>query len=210
MGTAFVTFGGFNASAKIAMTTDFGGSWTNVTGDYGGQPANTFIADPADPTAWYLGSDFGVWTSTNGGANWTPFGAGFPTVVVTDLEIQRSARKLVAGTYGRGAWEVNLPSATGVDVALGVNSSNLMLDPPSPNPVRDQAILRFAARSEGPVTLEVYDVAGRRVNRIAELPRGDGVVRAASWVAADAPSGVYFVVLRAGSETATTKMIVTR
>jgi photosystem II stability/assembly factor-like uncharacterized protein len=211
LGTAFVTFGSFNNVAHLAVTTDFGASWTDVTGDLPSVPVNTMIADPANPDDWFLGTDFGVWSSTNGGANWVPFETGLPNVVVTDLEIHRSTRKLVAGTYGRGAWEVDLPGvSTGADVSVAGAALNLMLDPPSPNPVRDRTWLRFAAKHEGEVTLDIYDVHGRLIDRVVQLPRGDGVVRAAPWIAADVRSGVYFVVLTAGADKKTVKMTVVR
>jgi photosystem II stability/assembly factor-like uncharacterized protein len=211
LATAFVTFGGFGSSARLAMTTDFGASWSNVSGDLPMIPVNTMIVDPAEIGSWYVGTDLGVWTSTDGGTTWLPFETGLPTVVVTDLEIHRSARKLVAGTYGRGAWEVNLPGApTGAGDPAVASALDLLLDPPAPNPVTDRTWLRFAAKHAGKVTLDVFDVQGRRVNRVAELPRGDGIVRAAPWFAKDSPSGVYFVVLSAGSMQKTVKMIVAR
>jgi hypothetical protein len=211
LGTAFVTFGSFNDVAHVAITTDFGATWTDVTGDLPSIPVNTMIVDPIETDLWFIGTDFGVWTSSNGGANWVPFETGLPNLVVTDLEIHRTTRKLVAGTYGRGAWEVNLPfQGTGVDISVAGPALNLMLDPPAPNPVRDRTWLRFAAKHEGKVTLDVYDVHGRRIDRVAELPRGDGVVRAAPWIPADAGSGVYFVVLTAGADQKTVKMTVER
>jgi hypothetical protein len=211
--SAFVTFGSYNSSAKLALTTDYGATWTDVTGDLPAIPVNTMIVDPQDPASWFVGTDLGVWQSSDGGSSWAPAGVGLPNVVVTDLEVHLTARKLVAGTYGRGAWELGLPGGAvaagpaGVDVAP---SANLMLDAPHPNPVRDQTFLRFAARHEGPVTLDVYDVQGRRVSRLTELSRGDGVVRVAPWVTADAAGGVYFAVLTAGSERRAVKMTVTR
>jgi hypothetical protein len=195
--------------AHVAITTDYGATWADATGDLPSIPVNTSIVDPLDADAWFVGTDLGVWTSTNGGTNWVPFETGLPNVVVTDLEIHRSARKLVAGTYGRGAWEIDLPQhGTGVAVAASKPALDLMLDSPAPNPVRDLTWVRFAARHEGKVTLDVYDVQGRRVDRLAELARGDGVVRAAPWHAGDAGSGVYFVVLTAGADQKTVKMIV--
>jgi hypothetical protein len=44
----------------------------------------------------------------------------------------------VAGTHGRGAWEIELPDLSGVEVVEedvpGGSSTYLMLDPPCPNP----------------------------------------------------------------------------
>ena len=210
--TAFVTYGGYGTgSAHVVTTTDFGATWTDVTGDFPDQPANTFLVDPDFPDDWYLGSDVGVWTSTDSGTHWVPYGTGLANCLVTDLEIRRSARKLVAGTYGRGAWEIAMRPLDPSSVAVGSPPSrSLMLDPPSPNPVRDRALLRFAARSAGRVALEIHDVRGRRVASITELSSGDGIIRNAVWIPDGAASGVYFAVLRAGSEQISRKIVVTR
>ena len=106
--------------------------------------------------------------------------------------------------------EIDLPAATGVDAPAVAVSPNLMLDPPRPNPVRDAAVFRFAARSDAPVRLDVYDVGGRHVASVAAGGRGDGVVRTATWIPDGAPSGVYFAVLRAGEERVSRKMVVAR
>ncbi|MBK8233600.1 MAG: hypothetical protein IPK72_24255 [Candidatus Eisenbacteria bacterium] len=83
---AFVVFGGYGTGGPhIVRTTDRGISWTDVTGDYPDQPANTLIVDPAFPNHWYVGSDIGVFRTTDGGATWLPFGAGLVNAVVVDL-----------------------------------------------------------------------------------------------------------------------------
>ncbi|MFH1312646.1 MAG: T9SS type A sorting domain-containing protein [Candidatus Eisenbacteria bacterium] len=210
--TAFVTFSGYAAGrAHIAMTTDMGASWVDVTGDLRSQPVNTMIVDPLDPIVWYIGTDVGVWSSTNGGMNWVPHEVGLPNAVVLDLEIRRSARKLVAGTHGRGAWEIDIPPLSGVDVEVaGGSAIHLMLDPPYPNPVRDRTLLRFASRHPGPVSLDVYDVRGRLVSHVGDLPSGDGVIRTTWWSASDLTGGVYFVTLQAGGEQKSRSIVITK
>jgi photosystem II stability/assembly factor-like uncharacterized protein len=106
--TAFVTFACYSVGAHVARTRDFGQSWEDVSGDFPPDPANTMAIDPRHPKHWFVGTDTGVWHSENGGVNWTPFGLGLPNVVVYDLEIHRKARKLVACTYGRGIWSIDL------------------------------------------------------------------------------------------------------
>jgi len=210
---AFVTFGGYGSGAKIAMTTDLGQTWTDVTGDLPRQPVNTMVVDPDDPDAWYIGTDVGVWTSIDGGARWMPYDAALPNAVVSDLEIRRSTRKLVAGTYGRGTWEVELPTIpTGVaggafDPPVGT-SLDLMLDPPAPNPVRGETLFRFASRHDGPATLELFDVRGRLVDRIVDVERGDGFIRTVTWSSEGVASGVYFARLRSGAATKVRRVVV--
>ncbi len=210
--SAFVTFGGFsNTVAKVALTTDLGVTWADVSGDFPALPANGIAVNPSDTTQWFVGTDLGVWYSENGGTNWNPLGTGLPNSVIDDLEIQNSLQKLVVGTHGRGAWEIDIPTSGQVDAPVEVSQArNLMLDAPYPNPVRDRTMLRFAAKSEGPVTLTIYDVQGRLVTPVTEMARGDGFVKTAPWFTDDVPSGVYFAVLRSAEESVSRKVVVAR
>jgi hypothetical protein len=186
-----------------------GATWTDVTGDLPAEPVNAIAIDPLNPDDWYVGTDTGVWYSDDGGTTWAPFQVGLPNVVIADLEIQTDLRKLVAGTHGRGAWEVDIPpTVTDADVATTPSALNLMLDAPYPNPVTDRTMLRFAAKHAGRVTLDVYDVTGRRVINLVDLPSGDGIIRTTPWIPDRTPGGVYFAVLKAGEESITRKLVV--
>jgi hypothetical protein len=209
--TALATFSDYGGVAKVARSTDGGASWHDVTGDLPDVPANGIAIDPASTGDWYLATDLGVWHSDDGGAGWTPFGSGLPNVVVEDVEIQAARRKLVVGTYGRGAWEIDLaPDATGVAAIAPEAARNLMLDEAWPNPALDRTLLRYAARSDHAVTLRIFDVTGRLVSELERLSRGDGVIRTTPWYPDGAPSGVYLAVLQAGNERRTRKITVLR
>jgi photosystem II stability/assembly factor-like uncharacterized protein len=104
----YVTRGAFNLS-RLYRSTNGGLTWDgNVTG-LPNIPANTVAVDPTDGRRVFVGNDIGVYESTDYGATFQPFSLGLPLgVVVTDLEIDDSPYTLVAGTYGRGAWRVDL------------------------------------------------------------------------------------------------------
>ena len=209
VGTAFVLNCCYDIDLPhIVRTTDFGETWEDVTGDFPDQPAGTFAIDPALPDHWYLGSDTGVWRSTDGGSSWLPFGDGLANGVVTDLEINRTTRKLVAGTYGRGAWEIDLQPAAGVADAE-VPTPGLMFDPPLPNPSGSRFVFRFAAHDADAAQLDVFDVAGRHVASVAEA-RGDGVIRVVEWNAESVPAGIYIAVLDTGDRRLSRKVVVAR
>jgi hypothetical protein len=169
------------------------------------------LVDPDDSDHWFVGTDTGVFFSVDGGATWSPMGAAFPNAVVFDLEIHRAARKLVAGTYGRGAWEIDLPYPSGTGVARRpVGRPDLLLDRPAPNPARDRVVLRWASRRAGRATLSVHDVRGRLVTRIADVRHGDGIVRTEVWVPDGVADGVYFAVLRAEGASLVRKIVLSR
>src|SRR5262249_4349838 len=143
--------------------------------------------------------------------NWLPYQDGLPNVVVDDLEIQDNLQKLVAGTHGRGAWELDIPpTLTSSPVSAEVAPKNFMLDTPFPNPVTDRTMLRYAVKSTAPVSLAIFDVQGRLVTSLADFTNGDGVIRTTPWFTQDHPSGVYFAVLKAGKESVSRKIVVTR
>ncbi len=84
----------------------------------------------------------------------------------------------------------------------------------TPNPADDQAAVRFSLAVAGRVTLEVYDLRGRRVRRVHDgaLASGPHVL---TWNRRDddgraVPGGVYLVRLSAGAEVRVRKVGVVR
>lgn len=212
-GSAFLTIGGYGTGQPhVYRTTDYGHSWADVSGDLPDAPVSTLIVDPENPGHWYIGTDTGVWVTTNGGVNWNPYGTGLASVVVADLEIRKPDRKLVAGSYGRGMWETDLAAVpVGVSGTGSPTSQHLMLDRPYPYPAGRDVQFRFAARSSGEVTLGIFDVQGRRVDVVTRLASGNGVIETVSWVpGASVQNGVYFAVLEADGDRVARKVAVQR
>ncbi|HXI04588.1 MAG TPA: thrombospondin type 3 repeat-containing protein, partial [Candidatus Saccharimonadales bacterium] len=84
-------------------------------------PSNAILVDPHAPDVVYVGTDFGVWRSPDGGATWDHMGpaTGMPDVIVHDIESARDTHRIVAFTQGRGAFllipEGACPSGPGPD-----------------------------------------------------------------------------------------------
>lgn len=94
----------------VFVTHDYGSSWKSIVGaDQGVRGfANVIRQDPVDANLLYLGTEFGLWISIDGGGNWAEFkGGNFPSVPVRDIAIQERERDLVIGTHGRGIWIID-------------------------------------------------------------------------------------------------------
>ena len=108
---AFITRSGFGAS-RLYRTTTGGTAWAAVGAGLPNVPANSVVVDPGNTNRIFVGTDIGVYESTDGGDNFNAFSAGLPLgLVVTDLEIDNDPYVLTAGTYSRGAWRVVLGSS---------------------------------------------------------------------------------------------------
>jgi hypothetical protein len=60
-------------------------------------------------TTLWLGTDDGVYQSTNGGGNWSRYGSGLPHVPVYEISIDTVRARLYAGTHGRGTFILTQP-----------------------------------------------------------------------------------------------------
>ena len=106
-GTAFIVFDNHRRSDMnpyVFRVEDHGRKWTSlVTEDIKGY-AHSILQDHVDPDLLFLGTEFGLFVSTNGGEDWTKFKAGVPTVSVMDMAIQQRENDLVLGTHGRSVY----------------------------------------------------------------------------------------------------------
>jgi hypothetical protein len=58
--------------------------------------------DPVDPDLLFVGTEFGLFFTVDGGKKWVQLKGGLPTIAVRDLAIQKREDDLVLATFGRG------------------------------------------------------------------------------------------------------------
>jgi photosystem II stability/assembly factor-like uncharacterized protein len=112
--TVFVTFDNHRRgdfTPYVYVSNDFGASFRSIANNLprgGINFVHVIRQDPINPNLLFVGTDVGLYTSVNGGANWQPFMTGLPTTPVHDLKIHPRDRELIAGTHGRGIWIVDI------------------------------------------------------------------------------------------------------
>jgi hypothetical protein len=55
-----------------------------------------------NPKLLFCGTEFGCFTTVDGGEKWFALRSGLPTIAIRDMQIQRSENDLVLGSFGRG------------------------------------------------------------------------------------------------------------
>ena len=102
--TAYVTFDNHrrgDMTPYLFRTTDAGRSWERLGPEVEGY-ALSVRQDPVNPDLLYLGTEFGLYLSLDGGSSWAPFRNNVPRVGVRDMIVHPSASDLVLATHGRG------------------------------------------------------------------------------------------------------------
>ncbi|HSW30443.1 MAG TPA: hypothetical protein VLH75_13240 [Longimicrobiales bacterium] len=163
---------------------DHGSTWTSVAGDLpANRVARTLRDDPCNPDVLYLGTEFGVFWSWNGGANWVELRGGLPTVAVNDLLVHPRDNDLVLATHNRGVWILDqanalqemTPAVAGrashlfsvepsEEVRYRAHTGNMIFEGANPPAA---AILDYRIQDEGTeVPLTVHDATGAQVAKV--------------------------------------------
>lgn len=95
----------------VYRVSNYGRTWTPITTDEIDGYAASILQDDQDPNLLFLGTEFGLWVSLNGGGNWTKWTEGVPTVQVADIAQQSRESDIILGTHGRAAFVIEDVSA---------------------------------------------------------------------------------------------------
>jgi photosystem II stability/assembly factor-like uncharacterized protein len=112
-GTAYATFDRHtfgDMKPYLYKTTDYGKTWTALPAAESGARgyAHVIKEDSVKPNLLFLGTEFGLWISVDGGQHWAQYkGSDFPAVAVRDIVVQAREGDLVLATHGRGIWIID-------------------------------------------------------------------------------------------------------
>ena len=104
-GTAYAVFDGHNSGDMkpyVYKTSDFGTTWTNIITDNVIGTSRNIQEDYENENLLFLGTEFGLYITADGGKNWEKFNKNVPPVAVHFIDLQKQTNDLVLGTHGRG------------------------------------------------------------------------------------------------------------
>ena len=118
----YVTFGGFS-SDNVYVTTDGGATWSDATGSgvtgLPDLPVYSLVINPNDSNTIYVGTELGIFESSNGGSTWVLPQSGPSNTAVDELFWMNNT--LVAATHGRGMFKQDI--STTVQIFTDVPST---------------------------------------------------------------------------------------
>ena len=183
------TFGDMDPHAF--KTTDYGKTWTSIVAPGSGVRgfAHVIKEDAVSPNLLFLGTEFGLWISPDGGKQWAQYkGNDFPNVPVRDLVVQPRESDLVIATHGRGIWIIDditplrnlAPDVLAQEVAFlpgrptqerlnasgGWAEGNATFTGPNPP---DAALITYYQKKRhifGKMKIEVFDANGKFIDTL--------------------------------------------
>ena len=110
----------------ILKSIDAGRAWTSLANNLPAKgPVYVVAEDHMKADLLFLGTEFGVHVSTNGGSRWVQLKGDLPTIAVRDIAIQKRENDLVLATFGRGFYILDnytpLRDATAENLAHGAH-----------------------------------------------------------------------------------------
>jgi photosystem II stability/assembly factor-like uncharacterized protein len=175
----------------VYRTADYGKTWTRIAGPELGLRGYAHVVreDSVNPSILFVGTEFGLWMTVDGGKNWAEFKPGnFPAVAVRDLAVQPRTGDLVLATHGRGIWIIDdlSPLRALSDAALAKPAAFLDVRPTQQrlggvgggvagdakysgdNPMNGATLAYYLASRHlfGPIKLEVLGTDGKVIDTI--------------------------------------------
>ena len=193
-GNAYAVFTGYQTGDKntyVYKTTDFGTTWKSIVTPEIYGFARNIQEDYENENLLFLGTEFGLYITLNGGKGWAKFTNNMPAVNVHFIELQKKTNDLVIATHGRGIiiiddisplrqlTEENMnkelhfftTKPTIIAETNGFGGASTETQFVGDNPSRAARIIYYLKKRHtlGKMSLEIQDASG---NKIAELGPG--------------------------------------
>ncbi|MDX1684449.1 MAG: hypothetical protein R3275_04385 [Saprospiraceae bacterium] len=111
----FVTYSGLKWHEylpHVFRSDDGGSNWVDLSQDLPEVPVNDLIVDPVDSRRYWIATDLGVFETFDGGQTWELLGQNIPVAIVNDIDFRADTRMLLAATYGRSMYSIEVPPLT--------------------------------------------------------------------------------------------------
>ena len=96
-----------NWTPYVFVTRDFGKTWKSLAAPEIDGYCHVIKEDAVSRDLLFLGTEFGLFVSFDGGAKWMKWTHGLPTVPVYDIALQPVENDLVIATHGRAIYVID-------------------------------------------------------------------------------------------------------
>ena len=192
--TVYATFDGHRQNdfdPWIYKSTDYGQTWQPIASNLNGEVARTLTEDTRTADVLYLGTETGLFVSTDRGGHWQRIRANLPTVRIDEITIHPRDNAMLLATHGRALWVLDHLEPIQEYAAAQISTADARLFTPPPSamfqrPARDRnyefwgdqtffgenppqaAVISWLLKKPaGEVKITIADASGREVREIS-------------------------------------------
>ncbi|MBT3932963.1 MAG: T9SS type A sorting domain-containing protein [Bacteroidetes bacterium] len=99
---------GSNTIGRIHYSENSGDTWASVSNGLNGDLPINCLLYVSEISTLFCGTDIGVYYLEDNTTEWQPFGGNLPFVIISDLKYNSTSHELIAATYGRGLWRIQI------------------------------------------------------------------------------------------------------
>jgi photosystem II stability/assembly factor-like uncharacterized protein len=192
--TVYATFDGHRQDdfeTYIYASNDSGSTWRSVAGNLKGESVKTLTEDLKNPDVLYIGTETGLFVSTDRARRWTRVKGNLPTVRLDEITLHPRDNAMILATHGRAIWildhlepiqEYAAAQAVATDAKLFTPPPSVMYRRPArdrnyefwgdqtffgENPPPAAVISWLLKQPAGEVKLKISDAVGREVREIS-------------------------------------------
>jgi len=209
--TIYVTLSGFRwdePQPHVFKTTDLGQHWTDISGNLPEFPVDAIAVDPDIPGRLFVGTDAGLYGSSDDGNTWSWVWDSIPAVPICALKIHVPTRTIVAGTYGLSCYKASLDDIlTGIPGTAITKKISLSA---SPNPAQGRINLIFYLPDDDHITVNMYTLNGNIVKVLYDgnLSQGrQNLPLNLDNEANNIPSGLYIIEIKGRQSSGSLKLL---
>ncbi len=168
--TIYATCSGFRwdeTLPHIFKSENLGQSWVPISGNLPELPVNAFIADPTLQGRMFAGTDGGIFYTKDGGANWESLNSNLGNIIITSMKLHQDANYLLVGTYGLGAYKLDLAELTIGTKDYNLTDAAFKISSIYPQPYNlasgNKLTIDINASNSSTATLRIIDITGKAI-----------------------------------------------
>src|SRR5262245_40366192 len=193
-GTVYVTFDGHRQNdfeTYIYVSKDYGQTWQSANGNLKGEVVKTITEDQKNADVLYLGTETGLFVTTDRAKTWTRVKANLPMVRIDEITLHPRDNAMSLATHGRALWvldhlgpiqEYAAAQASSADAKMFSAPPYAMFRRPArdrnyefwgdqtfygENPPQAAMVSWLNKKAAGDVKLRITDAAGRELREIS-------------------------------------------
>jgi len=108
--TVYAAFDGHRTAdygTYVYKTSDYGETWISITANLPFGWVHVIQEDLKNKNLLYVGTEFGIFASLDGGESWFSLKNNLSTVAVRDIIVHPRENDLIIGTHGMGVWIID-------------------------------------------------------------------------------------------------------